>query len=551
MRPADGIAYTCPTAPMADLRSQCVFFPDSVFMMGCRYDHLTETVREFDRQRHLSLRSILEATPPVWVHLRPFHLGRRMVTNGEYLQFLEYTEQVGEGTERLFDAPAVWRYVWQTLNMRVERARVPFERAPGEIVEFEEDYSNAQGFVEAYLTSLRYEIQRVLMASEPAGQPAEASPDDSSHFVMLKEHGRTTRKMQVPREETLKRVFALLRYLLRNALILPGEDLYMILTDREQDLVRLYEQPAQACDEIHRLVEDLRKAYRRRIDKRYLMPFQHGHFPIEPVQFLTRLLAQLRKLKDMDTALSLRDVLYPRYWPTPTGDTLRADFMGRQVPWAEQPVYGITLYEALAYCAWMSKLTGRRVELPDEAQFERAASWPVAEDGAGGDPLVLDPCAKLAFPWQDHNPTKDFHSYFGHEGREIANFYFKDKREYEKVLEETVRLVDDDRKIYQLEGFGWQWTLDRFNDDERKYLRFEDHDYPRWQEREVREKGREREPLRIHDYRPESNVNRWTFVLRGSPDVIGGPGLTTRRYSANPLRAYPNVGFRYVLPEEP
>ena len=34
--------------------------------------------------------------------------------------------------------------------------------------------------------------------------------------------------------------------------------------------------------------------------------------------------------------------------------------------------------------------------------------------------------------------------------------------------------------------------------------------------------------------------------LKGSPDVIGGPGLTTRRYAAYPFRGYRNIGFRLV-----
>jgi formylglycine-generating enzyme required for sulfatase activity len=535
---------------MPDLASQCVFFPESIFMLGARYDILSETVREFDRQRHLSLRNILDSTPPIWCHLGPYHIGRRMISNGEYIQFLDYTEQDGEHVERIYDSAAIWRYVWQTLNMRVERARVPFERAPGDIVEFDEDYTDAQGFVDAWLSSLRFEIQRVLLSAEPQASEGGGAPDDSSHFLMVKEHGRQTRKFAVPREETLKRVFALIKYLLRNALLMPGEDLYLVLTDKEQDLVRLYESPAQASDDLHQLIEELKKAYRRRIDKRYVMPFQHGTFPIEPVQFLTRLQAVLRRSKDIDTPLALREILFPRYWPSATGDTMKKDFLGQQVPWDEQPVFGITLYEALAYTAWLSKISGRRVEIPTEAQFERASSWPVEEIPRDGNDYVLDPVRKLAFPWQDHNPSKDFHSYFGREGAELNNFYYRNKREYSRLLEETVRLVDDKNKVYQLEGFGWHWTCDRYNDDERKYLRFEDHDYPRWTAVTCREKDRETEPLTVFDYQPNSNVARACFVLKGSPDIIGGPGLTTRRYSANPLRAYPNVGFRIVVPEE-
>lgn len=530
---------------MTDLKTtHCVELPESVFLMGCRYEYLSEPVRDYDRRRHLSLRNVLENTPPVWIHLPQFWMGKRMVTNGEYLRFLEYTEDGANGPERLFDHAGIWRYVWQSLNFRVEKARVPFERAPGDIAEFDEDYSDCQGFVEAFLNSLKFEIQRVLLAVDPGGE--EAVADESSPFLMVKQHGSTTKKIAVPREEILKRLFALMKYLLCNAILLPGEDMYTVLNEREQNLVRMYERPEQAVSDMQQLVEDLRKAYRRRIDKRFVMPFQHGHFPIEPVQFLSRMAAVLRKYKDLNQPVALRDVLYPRYWPTPQGDAARKDFMGLQVPWEDQPVVGVTLYEALAFGAWLSKLTGSHVTLPTEAEYERAASWPAGEPPAAGSDVELDPTQKLIFPWQDHNP-KDFHSYFGREGAEISNFYVKNKKEYNTLLEETSRIVREGQKIQQLEGFGWCWTRDRYSDDERKYLRFDDHDYPRWAASRFTEKTKPGQEVVVHDYRPNSNLKCSTFVLRGSPDVIGGPGLTTRRYAANPLRSYPNVGFRIVI----
>ncbi len=543
---------------MAD--SETVYFPETVFMLGSRYDYLSETVREFDRDRHLSLRNILDATPPVWIRLTPFNIGRKMVTNGEYLQFLDYAEPAGDQNVRLYDLPDIWRYIWATLNMRVERCRVPFERAPGEIIEVDEDYSDAQGFIEGYLSSLRFEILRLLPTSEGAPAP-QSSPDDSSHFVTGRDGGRTGR-IQVPRElaSVVTRVFVITKYLMRRALLHDGEEMYQILTEKELKELEsgYYDQPSKVVADLQTLIDTLRKAYQRRIDKRYRMPFQHGHFPIEPVQFLTRLLTEVRKLDQRaDVAaeqrihipLCWRDILYPRYWPSKTGDTSKTDFMGQQVPWAEQPVYGLTLYEALAYCAWRSKMAGRRIELPNEAQYERASSWPI-EALPKDEEFVLDPTRKLAFPWADHNPTKDFNSYFGREGMELANYYFKNKRAYNQLMEETARMIDDKNKVYQLEGFGWQWSCDRYNDDERKYIRFEDFAYPRYDAVTCREKGNEAGRLTIFDYQPVSHVNRANFVLKGSPDIIGGPGITTRRFAANPMRAYPNVGFRIVVPEE-
>lgn len=49
------------------------------------------------------------------------------------------------------------------------------------------------------------------------------------------------------------------------------------------------------------------------------------------------------------------------------------------------PVLGITWYDAVAYCEWLSKQTGRKYMLPNEAQWEKAAR---GQDGR-------------LFPWGD------------------------------------------------------------------------------------------------------------------------------------------------------
>ena len=40
---------------------------------------------------------------------------------------------------------------------------------------------------------------------------------------------------------------------------------------------------------------------------------------------------------------------------------------------ADRPVVGVSWYEALGFCRWLSELTGEPVTLPDEAQWQRAA----------------------------------------------------------------------------------------------------------------------------------------------------------------------------------
>jgi sulfatase modifying factor 1 len=55
----------------------------------------------------------------------------------------------------------------------------------------------------------------------------------------------------------------------------------------------------------------------------------------------------------------------------------------------DQPVVGVTWYEALAYCAWLSKRVGQVYRLPSEAEWERAARGGLEE---------------ALYPWGDEPP---------------------------------------------------------------------------------------------------------------------------------------------------
>lgn len=67
----------------------------------------------------------------------------------------------------------------------------------------------------------------------------------------------------------------------------------------------------------------------------------------------------------------------------------RAGWFLREPPAAKlnHPVIGVSWFDALAYCRWLSQATGRTYRLPTEAEWEKAASW------TGQD--------KRVYPWGD------------------------------------------------------------------------------------------------------------------------------------------------------
>jgi formylglycine-generating enzyme required for sulfatase activity len=68
-----------------------------------------------------------------------------------------------------------------------------------------------------------------------------------------------------------------------------------------------------------------------------------------------------------------------------------------------QPVVGVTWFEARAYCAWLSEVSGRIYRLPGEAEWEAAARGSSASnDKDTGENVTLN-----VYPWgKDFDPTK-------------------------------------------------------------------------------------------------------------------------------------------------
>src|SRR5579859_449532 len=74
----------------------------------------------------------------------------------------------------------------------------------------------------------------------------------------------------------------------------------------------------------------------------------------------------------------------PGSWPSPV----------RWLEEADHPVSGVSWRDAMGYCDWLSAQTNRRVRLPTEAEWEKAATW-IAETGE-----------KVMYPWgNDFDPA--------------------------------------------------------------------------------------------------------------------------------------------------
>ncbi|MCX7803586.1 MAG: formylglycine-generating enzyme family protein [Planctomycetota bacterium] len=524
----------------SDLQRLSVHMPETVFLMGCDMRHVAEHIRAMDRARHLSASNIVYATPGVWVHLPSYHIQTRMVTNGEYRRFLQ---DVGEDGVPIVDRTDLWRYVWDDLAMRVQSVNMPFRQADGTVTQHEEDYRACRNFLQAYVNSIRFECQRLLISG---GEPAEEKDSDGSSLAFRSE-GDGTVVVSVPRGAVLERLFRLAEYMLRGRG--AEEDGDGAWAETAEELAREYPDPASVVRDIDRIEDGVLRAYESRTDRRFRQLLQQKKLEVETVIFLRRFKAAVRKAPSLHAPLSVGEVLYPRYWTSPAGAAgggQKAMFgHKKKVPWEDLPVVGITVYEAAAYCAWLAERAGADVQLPTEAQMERASSWPQGEGISAEARMTVNPSWKHLFPWQGHN-DRDFNFYFGKRGEEIDYYFVPDRTLYEKLVGDTLRPLPDGKSIAMLEGFGWQWTCERYDEAERRYSRFQDPNYPRFERLEVFEEGKE-EPVPVYDYKPWKDVQSGFYVLKGSPEILGGPGLTVRRYAAYPLRGYRNVGFRWVV----
>ncbi|MEI2610513.1 MAG: SUMF1/EgtB/PvdO family nonheme iron enzyme [Candidatus Promineifilaceae bacterium] len=111
----------------------------------------------------------------------------------------------------------------------------------------------------------------------------------------------------------------------------------------------------------------------------------------------------------------------PRFW----GD---AKWNGSQ-----QPVVGVSWYEAMAFCAWAAEVTGERIRLPTEAEWEKAARDP---DGR-------------PFPWGEAEPDE-----------KLCNFYRKVGQT--TPVGQYSPLGDSPYGVADMAGNVWDWTAEWF-----------------------------------------------------------------------------------------
>jgi len=124
-------------------------------------------------------------------------------------------------------------------------------------------------------------------------------------------------------------------------------------------------------------------------------------------------------------------------------------YEGNPLNGEDQPVTGVTWYEAAEYAGWLSKLSGRRFRLPTEAEWEYAARgerdgrnyWGDDPDAACRNANGADQTAKQQ--WSDWTVTECNDGY--------------------KVSAPVGRFAANSYGIHDIMGNAWEWTNDWYD----------------------------------------------------------------------------------------
>ncbi len=110
------------------------------------------------------------------------------------------------------------------------------------------------------------------------------------------------------------------------------------------------------------------------------------------------------------------------------------------------PVVGVSWYEAVAYCRWLSQVLGYEVRLPREAEWEKAAR---GEDGR-------------IWPWGDEEPTAEHCNFNGNVGHTTpVGSYPRGASPY---------------GVLEMAGNVWEWCCTKWRNDYTAYQKRIDDD---------------------------------------------------------------------------
>jgi formylglycine-generating enzyme required for sulfatase activity len=229
-----------------------------------------------------------------------------------------------------------------------------------------------------------------------------------------------------------------------------------------------------------------------------LPAFQISQFPITNVQF--------------GAFVAAGGYQQERYWPEAKKEGYwragqfqgRVDNEGRDRPYdfgspfnlPNHPVVGVSWYEAVAFCRWLSEQSGRLVRLPTEAEWEKAAR---GTDGR-------------KYPW-------------GNEEETAARCNMRDTGINTTSAVGLFPSGKSPCQLFDMSGNVWEWCSTI------------------WAEKAY--------PVKIQDewagsYLDRTNVLR---VLRGGAFLDGADGVRcAARNGISPNNRNNNIGFRVVLP---
>lgn len=180
------------------------------------------------------------------------------------------------------------------------------------------------------------------------------------------------------------------------------------------------------------------------------------------------------------------------------------------------PVVGVSWYEAMAYCKWLSEATGRRVVLPSEAEWEKAAR--------GG----------LELPDGHSNTAPTRRWLWGDEKPDAARCNF-DKGVGHTTPVDTYGLEGGSPYgCIDMAGNAWEWTRSVWG----KSGKNPDYQYP----------------YRPNDGREDEDAPGWRVMRGGSWDYASKYTRVSCRGRSTPSDRYLNTGFRvagFLSPPSP